>query len=239
MDEYLAEAKLLLTRTQNDLRAAFAELSAAIGSSKYQTFDLVEESLPAAPPLGQTELINAAIRNRPELAALLSDRDSVYQFQKAESALKKPTLSAIWNVRSIPVRDGRLSNHYNALEVNITIPIFNGGLLKPRSAEAAYKARAADENVKDTENRIVRDVRVAWLNASITYQRIELAEQLLNRAREAADLARERYRMELSSIVELSQALLSLTVAEIENTNVRVEYLIQLSILDYQSGQLR
>jgi outer membrane protein len=111
--------------------------------------------------------------------------------------------------------------------------------LKARSVEAAYKARAADENVKDAENRIVRDVRVAWLNASTTYQRIDLAEQLLNRAREAADLAQERYRMGLSSIVELSQALLSLTVAEIENTNVRFDYLIELSILDYQSSQLR
>jgi outer membrane protein len=123
--------------------------------------------------------------------------------------------------------------------VNITIPVFNGGLLKAREAEAAYKAKAADENLKDAENRIVRDVRIAWLNASTTYQRIELAEQLLSRAREALDLAQERYRMGLSSIVELSQALLGLTIAEIENTNARFEYLIQLSVLDYQSGQLR
>jgi outer membrane protein len=126
MDEYLAEAKLLLAGTQNDLRAAFAKLSAAIGSSEDQTFDLVEERLPAAPPLGQTELINAAIRNRPELAALRFDRNAAINSRKPRLRSKKTSVSAIWNVGSIPVRDGRLSNHYNAIGVNITIPIFNG-----------------------------------------------------------------------------------------------------------------
>ena len=55
--------------------------------------------------------------------------------------------------------------------------------------------------MKDLENRIVRDVRVAWLNADNAYQRIELGAQLLNRARESLSLAQQRYRMGLSSIV--------------------------------------
>jgi len=93
--------------------------------------------------------------------------------------------------------------------------------------------------LKDLENRIVRDVRVAWLNADNAYQRIELGAQLLNRARESLSLAQQRYRMGLSSIVELTQALLSVTVAEIENANARFEYLLQRSTLNYQTGQLR
>jgi hypothetical protein len=45
--------------------------------------------------------------------------------------------------------------------------------------------------------------------------------------------------MGLSSIVELTQALLSVTVAEIETANARFEYLLQRSALNYQTGQLR
>jgi outer membrane protein len=93
--------------------------------------------------------------------------------------------------------------------------------------------------LKDLENRIVRDAHVAWLNADNAYQRIELGTQLLNRAREPLSLAQQRYRMGLSSIVELTQALLSVTVAEIENANARFEYLLQRSALNYQTGQLR
>jgi outer membrane protein len=122
--------------------------------------------------------------------------------------------------------------------LTITISIFNGRLFKAREAEAEYKARASDEQLKDLENRIVRDVRVAWLNADNAYQRIELGGQLLNRARESLSLAQQRYRMGLSSIVELTQFLLSVTVAEIENANARFEYLLQRSALNYQTGQL-
>jgi outer membrane protein TolC len=68
---------------------------------------------------------------------------------------------------------------------------------------------------------------------------LDLAAQLLGRARESLDLAQERYRLGLSSIVELSQALLSVTVAEIENANAKFEYLIQRSALDYHRGRFR
>jgi outer membrane protein len=198
-DYSLAESKLLLVRAQNDLRSAFADLSAAIGSSAEQTFELVDEYFP----------------------------------------LKKPSVSAVWNAGVVPFRDKLLGSRYNAAGLTITIPVFNGRLFKAREAEAEYKARASDEQLKDMENRIVRDVRVAWLNADNAYQRIELGSQLLNRARESLSLAQQRYRMGLSSIVELTQALLSVTVAEIETANARFEYLLQRSALNYQTGQLR
>jgi outer membrane protein len=234
----LAESRLLLARSQNDLRAAFAELSAALGGAEEQVFELADEYLPASPPPGQTEAINQALRNRPELDALRFDRDASFQFMKAEKALKKPSITAVWSAGWIPFHASGLSNQYNAAGININIPIFNGRLFKAREAEAEYKARAVEEQLKAAENRIVRDVRVAWLGADTAYQRINLAAQLLSRARESLDLAQERYQLGLSSIVELSQALLSVTVAEIENATAKFEYLIQRSALDYHSGRL-
>lgn len=235
----LAESRLLLARSQNDLRAAFAELSAALGDSEDRSFELADAYSPAAPLPGQAEAVNHAIRNRPELEALRFDRDASYHFLKAEKALKKPSVTAVWSAGWIPFRDKGLDSRYNAAGININIPIFNGRLFKAREAEAEYKARASEEQLKDAENRIVRDVRIAWLNTDTAYQRINLAAQLLSRAQESLDLAQERYRLGLSSIVELSQALLSVTVAEIENANAKFEYLIQRSALDYQSGRFR
>jgi outer membrane protein len=235
----LAESRLMLARSQNDLRASFAELSAALGDSGEHDYELVDDNTPATPLPGQADIIDQALRNRPELDALRFDRDAAIQFQKAEKALKKPTVSAVWNAGWIPVRDTGLVGQYNAAGINISIPIFNGRLFKAREAEAEFRARAADELLKDAENRIVRDVRISWLNADTANQRINLSAQLLRQARESLDLAQERYRLGLSSIVELSQAMLSVTVAEIENANARFEYLIQRSNLDYHRGQLR
>jgi outer membrane protein len=120
----------------------------------------------------------------------------------------------------------------------ISIPIFKGRLFKAREAEADYKAKAVEQNLRNTENRVARDVRVAWYNANTAYERVGLSAQLLSRANEALDLAQERYRLGLSSIVELSQAQLNVTIAEIESTNAKYDYLLQRAVLNYQSGRL-
>ena len=123
--------------------------------------------------------------------------------------------------------------------MNVNVPVFNGGLFKARQTEAELKAKAANENVNDLANRVTRDVRVAYLNARTAYERVGLADQLLKQALLALDLARGRYDLGLSSIVELSQAQLNLTSAQIAVASARFEYQAQRAIMDYQTGALR
>ena len=56
---------------------------------------------------------------------------------------------------------------------------------------------------------------------------------------EAYNLAEARYKIGSSSIVELSEAQLSLTSAQITATNARYNLFIQEANLDYQTGALR
>ena len=88
----------------------------------------------------------------------------------------------------------------------MNIPIFNGRLFNALHAEAQAQAGARQQYLRDLQNRIVRDVRKAWLNANSGYQRLALTQQLLDQANQALDLAQQRYKLGLSSIIELSQA---------------------------------
>jgi outer membrane protein len=233
----LAEAKLLRARSENDLKAAFTDLSAALGSHEEQTFDLVEEPLTAIELPHQTEVVEKALSKRPELRALQFERDAAQQFLKAEKALKLPSVTGIWSVGWVPFgNDDRLPNKYNAAGFSINIPIFNGRLYQAREAEAEFKARAVEQNLKDAENRVTHDARIAWLGLNTAHERIGLSAQLLGKAREALDLAQERYRLGLSSIVELSQAQLNVTIAEIESANARYEFQLQRAVLNYQTA---
>ncbi|HMB26736.1 MAG TPA: TolC family protein [Blastocatellia bacterium] len=232
----LAEAKLLRARSDNDLKAAFADLSAALGSQDEQTFDLVEDALPVIELPDQSELIKEALSKRPDLRALEFERDAARQFLKAEKALKLPSVAGLWSAGWVPSGDSRIPNKYNAVGLSINIPIFNGRLYQAREAEAELKARAVEQNLKEAENRVTRDVRIAWLGLNTAYERIGLSAQLLSKAKEALDLAQERYNMGLSSIVELSQAQLNVTVAEIESANARYEFQLQRAILNYQTA---
>jgi outer membrane protein len=61
---------------------------------------------------------------------------------------------------------------------------------------------------------------------------------LLKQATDALDLAQSRYNLGLSSIVELSQAQLNSTEAQIAVASARYDYALQRAILDYQTGVL-
>ena len=123
--------------------------------------------------------------------------------------------------------------------MNVNVPVFNGGLFKARRSEAELRARSAAQSVKDLENRVMRDVRVAYLNAKTGFERVGLTAQLLDQAKLALDLAQSRYDLGLSSIIEVSQAQLNLTSAQIGSAAAKYDYQTQRAMLDYQVGVLR
>jgi outer membrane protein len=80
---------------------------------------------------------------------------------------------------------------------------------------------------------------MAYLNALTANDRLALTAQLLDQAKLALDLAQSRYDLGLSSIVELSQAQLNLTSAQIEAARAKYDYQALRTVLEYQIGALR
>ena len=236
----LAQAQLLLVQAQNDLQASFAELSAALGYSDQRTFQLAEQPLPPAPPGDLPTLIAQAIRNRPELVSRRLDVSSAQSYATAERDLWFPTLSAVGTAGLTPYRqDDTLASRYAAAGFNVNIPIFNGRQFNALHAEANAEANAQQQYLRDLQDTIVRDVRKAWLNANSGYQRLALTDQLLNQANQALNLAQARYKLGLSSIIELSQSQLNETQAEIAEASAKYDYAAQVSALNYQIGALQ
>ena len=118
----------------------------------------------------------------------------------------------------------------------MNIPVFNGFLYSAQAKEATLRAQAASEQSRDLRNRIVRDVRTAWLAANTAYQRVAVTDELLKQANLALTLAQTRYKLGLSSIVELSQAQFQQTDAAVGNTNAQYQYRLALAALNYQIG---
>jgi len=233
----LAQAKLLLLDAQNNENATLAGLSAVLGFSSLQSFQLVEDSTPNAPPPGNVDdLISAAFSMRPEILALEFQSESARKFQTAERDLLFPDIHALGVVGDTPVRNPIISSWYGALGVNVNIPVFNGFLYPARSREASLRAQAVQERLRDLRNRISRDVRTSWLNATTAYERLAVTQQLFDQANLALNLAQSRYNLGLGSIVELSQAQLQLTQAQISNAQAGYDYRLSLAVLQYQTS---
>jgi len=234
----LADAKLLQVQAQNDVKAEEADLATAMGLPGEAAFFLAEEPIPAPLPDRVNDLIRDALQARPELKEIRLQQSAAERFTKAEHALYYPNVGVIGAAGFVPTGYVAVPSRYGAIGMNVTIPIFNGGLFKARQTQAELKAKAATQNIRDLENRIVRDVRVAFLNATTAYDRMGLTEQLLQQSQLAQDLAQTRYDLGLGNIVELSTAQLNLTSAQIANTSARYDYQTQRVIVDYQIGVL-
>jgi outer membrane protein len=235
----LAQAQLLLLDAQNNTSASLANLSAVLGYPTLQNFYLAEPSEPiAAPPADVETLITDAFSKRPEIQSLEFQYRSAQKFHTAEHDLVLPNVRALGAIGGAPVRDDRLSQWYGAVGVNVEIPIFNGFLYSARAQEADLRAQAAHNQLLDMQNRVSRDVRTSWLNATSAYQRMNVTRQLLDQANLALDLAQTRYKLGLASIVELSQAELQQTQALIGNTQAGYDYRLALATLRFQTTGL-
>lgn len=235
----LAQAKLLYLDALNNDKAAMASLSAILGYPTLQNFDLVNETDALSPPPADVnQLLADAFAKRPEILALEFESESAEKLHLANRDQIFPTISALGAFGDAPVRDDRVYGPYAAAGVNVQIPIFNGFLYSAKSHEADLRAQASRQRLLDLRNRIARDVRTSWLAASTAFDRVHVSEQLLAQANLALDLAQTRYKLGLSSIVELSQAQLQQTQAEIGSAQAGYEYRLALSVLRYQTTGL-
>ena len=239
-DVQSSQAKELLLDAQNSEQAAMATLNDVLGSEQDEQYTLVDENdgNPPPAPNDPEALVNAAFSARPDLAAMNDNFIAARQFSTAERDLWLPTFSALATVGGTPVRSDQIqSSWYGAAGANLSIPVFNGFLFNAEAKDAKLRAQAAQENVRNLRNTIARDVRTAVLNAQTAYQRIALTKQLLDQANLAFDLASARYKIGLSGIVEISQAQLNQTQAEIDSTNARYAYETALAEVRYEVGQ--
>lgn len=245
-DVNLSQAKLLQLDAQNNVDSTIAALSAVLGFDKQVQYELTEDEAQApAPPPDVDVLINTAMQQRPDLQAFTYDQQAAEKFRRAQRDLLLPTISALGIAGATPVRPDCfggcfpnyfVSSWYGAVGVNMNVPIFNGFFFTAQAAEANYRAKAAAEKTRDLRDRIVRDVRTAWLSANTAFQRVGVAAELAKQADLSLSLAQGRYNLGLGSIVELSQAQLQQTDAAIGYVNSQYQYRLALSTLNFEIG---
>jgi outer membrane protein len=230
----LARGKLLLLEAQNNYESSLATLSAILGFSDEQNFQPVEEQVTIAPPSPDVlPLIQTALEQRPEVAALQNEVEGAQKFGSAEHDLWRPTINALGVVGDAPVRDNNVSSWYGAVGVNINIPIFNGFLYNARAKAADLQTEVNRQKLSDLRNNIARDVRISWQDTNRAYERLSVTRQLQEQASLAFDLAQARYNLGLGSIVEFSQADLQKTEAEIADTDAKYQYRLTQIVLAY------
>src|SRR5215831_17832243 len=161
-DVNVSEAKLLLLRAQDTVQSSGADLTRALGTDQPMNYQLIDEPLPSGPPDRPDQFVMEALNNRPEIGSLKSAREAALRFADAEKDLGRPTVGMVGTVGFLPfINEGgsHIPNEYAGIAVNMSVPIFNGHLFSARREAARYKAKEAEQRLRDVQERTARDVR--------------------------------------------------------------------------------
>jgi outer membrane protein len=240
----LSQSQLMELDAENGVASASAALAAVLAAPADTLYHAVEdpEAAPPPPPSPDSSpsISASAQAQRPDLQALRFNAAADQKFATAQELQHLPTISALAIGGITPVApDGIfVPNWYAAAGVNLALPLFTGFRIDAQAQEARLRQKAAEKQAQDLSDSIARDVRVAVLNAQTAFRRIAVADQFRKQTAQALALAQTRYKLGLSSIVELSQAQLQSTQAAVAAVNARYDYLLSLRSLDYARGQL-
>jgi len=233
----LEQAQLLLLDSENQYNSALARLAELLGYSEPQNFDLVDDVQGVPPPAPDVaELIAAAFAQRPEVKAQDLEFQAARKLQSAAWEQALPSVRALGAVGQAPVRDVHITSWYGAVGVNVEIPLFTGFRISAQSHEAQLRSEAENDRLTGLKNSISRDVRTSWLAANTNFRRLNVTAALLQQTKLGLDLAQTRYKLGLGSIVEVSQAQLAETEAQIASARARYDYLLAQAVIRYETG---
>jgi outer membrane protein len=238
-----AEANVGLIAGQNDLRSAFAALNSAMGATKLTEYTLVPSDAvptngtPAALPLPSVEqAITLALAQRPELKSMAFQRQAADQSIRGVRSELLPRFDAIASLGV--VNPGRvITNSQNyAVGLAVSIPLYTGGLVEGRVSEEKQKRDITAAQEQQTVETVKLQVTQAWLSLQTQEAQVKAAQEQVTSADASLQLASERYRLQLNTLVELTDAEGLAIRAQAFLVNAQYDQQQARALLDWATG---
>lgn len=234
----LTNAESALVKARNDLKASFADLNRAMGIAGPE--DYVLEDVPiGVRPQRPLEALIADSQSHPELKRAKELARSAEARMQATKRLYLPTLSAVASAGDFETFDTsrreRTGGWWTAGGL-LSMPLFTGFLIENQVREASSQQVAAEAGSMSIEQALTQQVTTSYLDTLTFAQQITLAEEQVKTAQEALGLARQRYRLGLGSIVEVTQSEVALFAAQTLLAKAQYDYKIAEVTLAYAAG---
>lgn len=218
-----ANGRVQLINAENGYETAKAQLNQVMGVEGPTDYDVAGETLPpvAAEDQGIDPLLEEALRDRPDLAAL----DRQVRAQELTLSATRGAFGPSLGV-STGITDAGTSLDSTAWNWSATLTLswdlFQGGLTRSQVAEA----RANLDGIRAQRDQLRQKVRLELEQARLAVRAaksaLDAAGEALVNARERLRLAEGRYRAGAGSVIELGDAQVALTTAAAQR--VQAEY---------------
>ncbi len=234
----LVNAESLLIRSRNDLKSSFADLNRAMGVQGSEDYTLEDVAIDVRVQRALGDLLTDSLTH-PELKRAKEQTASAEAKKRAMKSQYLPTVSAIAS-----------GGYYDTFDPNrnvatggwwaagglVSMPLFTGGLIENQVKEASAQQSAALAQSTNIEQVLTQQVTNAYLDTVTFAQQIKLGEELVKTAQEALSLAKQRYKLGLGTIVEVTQSEVGLTAAQTKLAEAQYDYKIAEVTLAYAAG---
>ena len=218
-----ANARVDLINAENAYISGKANLNYAIGVEGGTDYEVSDESLPAieGEDGGLDGLVERALANRPELAALARLVSAQELTRGSERGGHWPTLSAFTGATEAGVELGDMAWNWSA-GVTLDWALFQGGAVSARIDEASAALVGLRAELDGLRHQVRLEVEQARLAVRAAKAVITASEEAVASAREQLRLAEGRYQAGVGSALELGDAQLAMQHAAAQG--VQAEY---------------
>jgi outer membrane protein len=235
----LVNAQSLLVRARNDAKASFADLNRAMGIAGADDYVLEDIPVNVRPVRALPELLSDSLAH-PELQRAREQTASAEAKARAMKRQYLPTVSAIASGGSYDTFDSSRKDvptgGWWAAGALVSMPLFTGFMIENQVREANAQQIAAQAASLNIEQALTQQVTNAYLDTVTFAQHIKLREEQVSTAQEALQLAKQRYKLGLGSVVEVTQSEVALTAAQTRLAEAQYDYKIAEVTLAYASA---
>lgn len=236
-----SQAELQLVTLEGALQVTRGSLAVAMGLPANAAFDVPD--VPATDSAyfvtqSVDTLIAAAVRNRPELAAVRAQAEAASSQIRVARSGYLPSLgftgTGANNTSTVSTFNGRSYS----LNFGVSIPVFSGFANQYDLAAAQENFQAATARADLTRAQIIQQVFNAYYLLRTATDRVRTSRDLLASATQSEEVARERYREGVGTIVDLLIAQSALASARAQEIDARWQWRTALAQLAHDAGVL-
>lgn len=230
----LARRKQSEMEAREAYRTALLRLKRWIGMPLGREIGVVDPNL--KPPSGVVvaQAVDLARRERKDLQAQKKRIEQTRLLEGAEKWERLPDLVGFADYGTIGPCIGEAIPTW-AVGVSLEIPIFEGGALEARRAQAASRLRQEEVRLADLTAEVELEVRTAIEKLELAGKSLEVALESIRLAEEELERARRRYRAGVTTSLEVTDA--QTRFEEAQSLEIEARHAVTLASIQLADAQ--
>jgi TolC family type I secretion outer membrane protein len=233
-----ATARVNLLNAENNIDITRLQLENILNQKLAASFSLRDEFEVVRDSVSESESLNLALQNRPEILAGKLRVEANKSFLTSAWAANLPTINASGGYTWKSFALNQTFQGSWSLGVVFSLPIFQGFALDAGIQQAKANLDNVQANYDLIEQSITLDVRQQYSNLRLSRNQISASRSLLKAAEETLRLAEARFKEEVGSAVEVTDARVAYYNAQVLLIQSLYNYQVTYARLERAMGTL-